>query len=146
MFCTVLTLLSTSPTSISLPLHLPSSITGTICGICPFLNMNQSQAAILLQAKYIDRLLSYIVCKTLLFPHKYHPRHTFHQFFQIHTSPTDCCPPFYHWFYLSQQLALPYIYRQYISYEDASCLLIFQLASYHLHSAMPKKMFVCPFV
>jgi hypothetical protein len=36
MFCTVLTLLFTSPTSISLPLHLPSSITGTICGICPF--------------------------------------------------------------------------------------------------------------
>jgi hypothetical protein len=104
--------------------------------------------------KYIARLSSYIACGTLLSPHEYQLVaiaiiSLLHQLlaalFVIHTSLGDCCLPFYPWIYLAQPLALPYIYRQYISY--ARCFsfgasLSCKLASYYLHSVMPKRVLV----
>ena len=104
--------------------------------------------------KYIARLSSYIACEMLLSPHKYQlvalaitsiPRQLLSTLYIIHTSRDDCCLPFYHWICHAQPLALPCIYRQYIS--CARCFsfgasLFCKLASYYLPSVIPKKVLV----
>jgi hypothetical protein len=101
--------------------------------------------------KYIARLSSYIACETSLSPHEYQPAalavpsiplQLLSALYIIHTSPGDCCLPFYHWIFLAQPLALPCIYRLYISCARCSssgASLFCKLASYHLHSVMPKR-------
>ena len=73
------------------------------------------------------------------------PRQLLSTLYIIHTSRGDCCLPFYHWICHAQPLALPCIYRQYISY--ARCFsfgasLFCKLASYYLPSVIPKKVLV----
>ena len=133
---------------------------GYMLGLLLMVSLTQSSFPnlICLEKNTLPRLSSYIACGMLLSPHEYQidaldipsiPRKLLSALSIIHTSLGDCYLAFYHWIYLGQPLALPCIYLQYISY--ARCFsfgasLYCKLASYPLHSMMPKKLLIGVFL